>query len=150
MDTTTLAREVIRLLVPALPYLQAVGSKALEGAGTKLGEEVWARSKTLWGWLKERLLAQEDAKEAVADLVAKPDDAEASQALSYKLRKLFEKEPALAMQIAELVANSAPVQEIELVQSEAEALLQESSSGRGKQVIKGDRSKVKGIVQSIK
>lgn len=101
MDTQSI-HQLTAFLAPFLPYLLKAGEKAAEEAGKKLGEAAWGRAKALWGKLRPKVESRPAAREAVQDLAAAPEDADAQAALRLQLKKLLTEDPALAAEITRL------------------------------------------------
>lgn len=99
MDITTLAKEITLFLTPFLPYLLKVSEKAAEEAGKKLGSDAWERAKGLWDRLRPKVEARPAAREAMADVVAEPQNEDAQAALRLQLRKLLAEDEELAAEI---------------------------------------------------
>lgn len=94
------------LLAPALPFLTRAGEHVATEASEALGSEAWQHAKRLWDKLAAAFGARPAAREAVDDVVAAPDDAEARVVLVRQLRKLLEADPSLAREIAGLFADA--------------------------------------------
>lgn len=112
MDPATLAA----FLAPFLPALLNLGAKAASGAatkagetaGTQLAENAFHKAKAIWGKLHPRVEDKEAAKEAVADVVNTPNDADAQAALRLQLKKILDCDPNLAAVIAKIMEEDAP------------------------------------------
>jgi hypothetical protein len=77
-------------VVPALlPYLPIIATKAAEKVGEGLPEGV----SKLWTSLKTRFSKGQASKEALDDLLKKPDDPDLQAAFRVQLRKLAEADP---------------------------------------------------------
>ena len=100
MDEATPPTALIDFLKPFLPYLLKAGEKAAEEAAKKLGADAWVWAKTLWEKLRPKVEAKPSIREAVEDVAAAPDDADAQAVLRRQLRKLLGDDEALAGEIA--------------------------------------------------
>lgn len=99
MDPLTLATTVASFLSP---YLKKAGEKAAE----KIGAQLPAAAGKMWNAITTRFTGKPAAEEAVTDLVAKPDDQLYQSTFANQLRKVFETEPAFAVELERLL-NSA-------------------------------------------
>ncbi len=104
MDAATLTA----FLAPVLPFLLKVGSKAAEGAMQQVGVDTWGKAKAVWEKLRPKVEEKEAAKEAAEDVAAAPDDEDLQAALRVQLKKILEKNEALAKEIAQLMNSDAP------------------------------------------
>jgi hypothetical protein len=94
-------------LAPLLPYLQKGAERGVEAVGEKLGEGVWEKAKDIWNKLRPSVEASPTASEALQDIVASPDDANARRGLEVGLTKILAKDPELARVLAG-VLEAAP------------------------------------------
>jgi len=94
------------LLAPALPYLTQAGERAASEASRALGDETWKYAKRLWDKLAGAISRRPAAREAVDDVAAAADDAEARVALVRQLRKLLEADPGLARDVEQLLGEA--------------------------------------------
>jgi hypothetical protein len=92
------------MLAPAMPFLVKGGEKLAE----KLGTALFETTKKIWGLLGDAITKRPAAQEAVEDLAAAPDDADAQAALRNQLKKIFEVDAELAKQINELMQQAGP------------------------------------------
>ena len=95
-------------LSPILPFLIKGGEEAAKEAGKKFGVDTWEKAKAIWAKLHPKVEAKEAAKEAVEDLATAPDDKDLQTALRVQLKKLLEKDQALATEIAQLMQEDSP------------------------------------------
>lgn len=103
------------LLAPALPYLLRSADHVGSQAAAVLGEKSWEYAQRLWQRLGPRLSERPAAQEAVEDVAAAPGDEDAQQVLAYQLRKLLERDAALAADVEELMAEAAQHVELRVV-----------------------------------
>ena len=100
------------LLAPALPYLLKSAEHAASQAASAIGEQTWKYAQRLWDKLAPRLGERPGAREAAEDVAADPADEDARQVLAYQLRKLLERDEALATEIETIMADAAQHVEI--------------------------------------
>ena len=100
---------LLQILTPALPFLVKVGGKATEGAGQKIGEDVWAKAKAVWIKLSPKVEADPVAKKAVEKVANDLENADRLTAAKLALQDLLEEHPDLAKELAELLRD-APTQ----------------------------------------
>lgn len=93
---------IVKFLAPCLPFLLNVGSKAVEGASQKIGEDGWNKAKAIWAKLLPKVEAKEAAKEAAADVAANPEDEDLQASLRVQLKKILDSDTALAEEIAKI------------------------------------------------
>ena len=99
---------LVKFLAPCLPFLINISNKAVEGASQKVGEDVWSRAKVIWAKLHPQLEAKEAALEAATDVAADPESEDLQIALRVQLKKILEKDTALAEEISKILAVSFP------------------------------------------
>jgi hypothetical protein len=95
MGVAEMATAAVALLAPYV-------AKGGEELAKKVGGEVGTRVVELWDLVKGKLTSPA-AKEAVADLEAKPEDERRQGALSVQLEKALEADPAFRDQVAGLL-----------------------------------------------
>ena len=95
-------------LVPFLPFLMKIGTRATESAAQQFGEDAWNKAKAVWDKLYPRVEAKEAAKEAAEDVANAPDDEDLQTALRVQFKKLLESDPTLAQTIAQILKEDAP------------------------------------------
>lgn len=101
-----LADSVVKTLQPLLPYfLQAAAAEA----GRRTAGAAWDTLASLWEKLRSRGRVEEDAKY----LVQHPDVPEALVSLRLTVRRALEEDPALAQEIAGLMARPEIVSIVE-------------------------------------
>lgn len=100
------------LLAPALPYLLKSADHAASQAASVIGDKTWEYAQRVWHKLSVRLGERPGAREAAQDVAADPADEEARQVLTYQLRKLLERDAALAAEVEEIMAEAARYVEI--------------------------------------
>lgn len=127
-----LADSVVKALQPMLPYfLQAAAAEA----GRRTAGAAWDTLASLWEKLRSRGRVQENAE----DLVQHPDDPDALPSLRRAVRKVLEEDPALAQEIAGLMARPEIVSIVETGNVEES----EITGVRGKGLLGNIRSCVK-------
>lgn len=94
---------IVKLLAPCLPFLLNVGSKAVEGASQKVGEDGWNKAKAIWAKLQPKVEAKEAAKEAATDVAERPENEDLQASLRVQLKKILDADPALAEEIAQIL-----------------------------------------------
>lgn len=95
-------------LVPFLPFLMKIGTRATESAAQQFGEDAWNKAKAVWDKLYPRVEEKEAAKEAAEDVANAPDDEDLQTALRVQFKKLLESDPTLAQTIAQILKEDAP------------------------------------------
>jgi hypothetical protein len=99
MEPVTLATTALTFLSP---YLAKAGEKAVEKVGEKLPEAVGH----VWNTIAARFKGKQPAEEAVADLLAKPDDQLMQSTFVNQLRKVLEADPAFAAEFERLLSSA--------------------------------------------
>ncbi|WP_414545244.1 hypothetical protein [Nostoc sp. CCY0012] len=94
---------IVKLLAPCLPFLLNVGSKAVEGASRKVGEDGWNKAKAIWAKLQPKVEAKEAAKEAATDVAESPENEDLQASLRVQLKKILDADTALAEEIAKIL-----------------------------------------------
>ena len=111
LDATQLAKLLVGLLCPALPFLVKVGEKVAEDVSADavkaLGKSTWDRAKNIWAKLSPQVQQQRTAQQAVIKVLQRPD--EVSQfALISEIRDILEGNPALAQELLKLMKEQNP------------------------------------------
>jgi hypothetical protein len=89
-----------------IPLLRPYFSKAAGKAAEKAGEALPAALGNLWTNISKRVSETPSGKEALSDLAQTPDDADAHAAFRIQLRKLLERDPALATEAATVIRST--------------------------------------------
>ena len=88
MDYQQLAAAAVTALAPGLPYLLALGGKAVDGAmqkaGAELGTAAWEQAQGLWGRLRG-WVGSGPQQAMVAELATASGDEPTRQALAWHL-----------------------------------------------------------------
>lgn len=105
---------VAALLAPALPYLLKSAEHAASQAATAIGDKTWEYAQRVWDKLSDRLDERPGAREAAEEVAADPADEDAQHVLVYQLRKLLERDGALAAQIDAVMSEAAQHVEIRI------------------------------------
>lgn len=105
-DVTELAKLLVSLLCPALPFLMKIGEKVAEGVSTDavkaLGKSSWDKAKNVWAKLSPQVQQKVAAQEAVTNVIQRPD--EISQfALISQIRDILEGNPELTQELLKLM-----------------------------------------------
>jgi hypothetical protein len=107
----TLAAQMVDVLVPALPFLTALGqhgaTKAAEKAGEQLGSNAWPALKSAWSRLFPQL-KERSAEEPVRTLLADPDNKEGRNAFEKELAVIVASDPDIARQFQKVFALLPP------------------------------------------
>ena len=141
MDYKLLADALVIFLTPALPYLLKAGDKATEEVGKKLGAGGWEKASKIWGRLRGRLDEEPMAKGAAELVVAEPEDEDARAGLRLQLRKILERDEALASEVGAMLeaAGSQPCWKVEVHGDGAAAVGNRAvAAGKGGTAIGGD------------
>jgi hypothetical protein len=85
----------VAFITPFLPFLVNPGSKVIDGVLEELGSDAWNKAKSIWAILWPKLRAKPSAQEAIADLVAAPDNSDLETVFRVQLQKLLDQDPAL-------------------------------------------------------
>jgi hypothetical protein len=108
MDYQQLAAAAVTALAPGLPYLLALGGKAVDGAMQKAGAELgtlgWEQAQGLWARLRD-WAGSGPQQEMVAGLAGGQGDEQTRQALAWHLAKALEQDPDLVRAVQGLLAT---------------------------------------------
>ena len=99
MDPSTLASELVKILVP---FLVAGGAEIAKGAAGKVGENFVAQ---IWEKLRPKVQAKEAAREAVQDVISAPNDADAQTVLKKQFEKILVSDETLANDLQILIVQ---------------------------------------------
>ncbi len=121
-------------LSPILPFLIKGGEEAAKEAGKKFGVDTWEKAKAIWAKLHPKVKAKEAAKEAVEDLATAPEDKDLQTALRVQLKKLLEKDQALAEEILQLMQKGFPTETSTTIEIEQKGDIQQEAGDNAKQI----------------
>ena len=108
MDVASVVAESVGILAPVLPYLVSKTGDVAAGEGIKkVGKEAWGVAHRLWERLRGAVEANPAAREAVEDLVARPDDEDYRAALRVQLKNLLEADQLLGDEVARLIVTAS-------------------------------------------
>jgi len=105
-DLALLSKDLVAFLAPSLPYLLMLKDKAVEGVGTKIGEDAWKYAKRLWAKLGPKVEANPFAARAAQSAATALADPDALATLRHELKQLLDADPALAGDLAALWAET--------------------------------------------
>lgn len=108
MDIGTLTQTIITYLLPALPFLTTLGTKAAEKAAEEIGADVWETAQGLWGKISPSVDEKPNAAEAVEDAAKNADDEDTVAALRHQIKKILTEKPELADELAAMLADVQP------------------------------------------
>jgi hypothetical protein len=117
---TEVAASVSALLAPYLPYLIKIGEKAagksIEEVGKKVGEDAWAKIKTLWAKLQPKIAQSDEEMKKVSELAARVESADESEKpkqaekvanmLEFEIERALKSDAGLAQSVAELIKKA--------------------------------------------
>jgi hypothetical protein len=106
VDFGLLATAAVTLLVPFLKGLLSSGGDAAEELGEEVGLKGLQFARALWGKLRGKVEERPAAREAVDDVIARPDDQRARAALEWQVQKLLEDDIGFAKEVQKLVENA--------------------------------------------
>ncbi len=129
-------------LSPMLPFLIKGGEEAAKEAGKQFGIDTWEKAKSIWGKLNPKIEAKEAAKEAVEDLALAPEAQDLQTVLQVQLKKILEKDQALATKIAQLMQEDSPSKTSETQVEQKVA----KNKGQVIGVVSGNENKIVGQV----
>jgi hypothetical protein len=98
IDINQLAQGLTSFLAPLIPYLTIAGNKIAEDVGSA----TWEQAQKIWGKLHPKIVSKPAANEAIQDVAANPQDANAISALQWQLKKLLTDDPNLAKDLQTL------------------------------------------------
>nr|MBC7245283.1 hypothetical protein [Chloroflexota bacterium] len=153
MDVGALAKDVVAFLAPFLPYLvkgaKLAGQEAAKKLGEQFSEESVAAAKSLWERLRPKAEARPAAQEAVEEVAAAPQDADAQAALRLQVRQILSEDEALTAEVARVMASAV----IQRVLAQRRAIIkdveQRAKGGPTEQEVKGEGkgTRIKGVRQ---
>jgi hypothetical protein len=76
----------------------------VESAASKFGEAGWKKAQDIWAKLSPKVAIKSAALEAVTDVINNPKDAAYQTVFQVQLRKIFDQDPDLAMEIEQILA----------------------------------------------
>ena len=94
--------EIAAITAFLAPFLKDLVGGVAEDLREGVASDAWGHAKRLWSKLRPRVETKESAKEAAADVAAKPDDERARAALELQLEKLLTADTELAGEVAKL------------------------------------------------
>lgn len=108
MDIGALTQMVITYILPALPFLTVLGTKAAEKAAEEIGADAWETAQGVWKKLSPSVEEKPAAAEAARDAANNADDEDAVAALRHQLKKILTEKPELADELSALLADAQP------------------------------------------
>ena len=108
MDIGTLTQAIITYILPALPFLTVLGTKAAEKAAEEIGTDAWETAQGVWKKLSPSVDEKPAAAESARDAAENADDEDAVAALRHQLKKILTEKPELADELSALLANAPP------------------------------------------
>jgi hypothetical protein len=105
LDVETL----MKVVVPALPFLYNARDKAIDGALKKMGEDSWGLAKGVWAKLWPQVEVSPLVIAAIDGVLVEPDDADRQVVLKMALKDLLASNPELAKELAELLKSAKPL-----------------------------------------
>ena len=106
MDIGALTQTIITYILPALPFLTVLGTKAAEKAAEEIGADAWETAQGLWKKISPSIDEKPTAAEAVEDAAKHSDDEDAVAALRHQLKKILTDKPELADELSSLLADA--------------------------------------------
>ena len=108
MDIGTLTQAIITYILPALPFLTVLGTKAAEKAAEEIGADAWETAQGMWKKLSPSMDEKPAAAEAARDAAENADDEDTVAALRHQLKKILTEKPELADELSALLADAPP------------------------------------------
>ncbi len=105
-DVTEIAKLLVGLISPALPFLIKIGEKVSESVASDavkaLGKASWEKAQRIWAKLSPQAQKKGSAQQALKKVIQRPD--EFSQgALIGEIRDILEENPELAQELLKLL-----------------------------------------------
>lgn len=104
----SLAEKVAETLRPVLPLLLAGGTEAATALGSAVAEDAWVLAKQVWNKIRPASASTPALQAAAADVAEDPADADNLASLRKELRKVLERNPDLAEDLASLFNQKGP------------------------------------------
>ncbi|MEO6890030.1 MAG: hypothetical protein ABI324_13685 [Ktedonobacteraceae bacterium] len=150
MDVVTLAKQVMDILTPLMPFLTGAGAAAGTAVATGAGEDLYKQGKHLYTVVHEHFDSVPDggkASRALQILGADPDNRDT---VEIKLSRMLEADPRFASTIQQLVQSYR--QSIHIgTDAQARNVAITNETGQGVQELQGgDRSTFEGITMTMK
>ena len=106
MDIGALTQTIITYILPALPFLTVLGTKAAEKAAEEIDSDAWETAQGLWKKISPSVEEKPAAAEAARDAAKHTEDEDAVAALRHQLKKILTDKPELAAELSSLLANA--------------------------------------------
>jgi hypothetical protein len=150
MDFVTLAKDVMDILTPLMPFLAGAGTAAGTAVATGVGEDLYKQGKHLYTVVNEHFDAVPDDGKASRALQALAEDADHRNTVEIKLSRMLEADPSFASAIQQIVQSQR--QSITIgIDAQASDISMNNETDKGVQEIQGgDRSRFERINMSMR
>jgi len=152
MDIVTIAAGVVKVLQPALPYLDPLKTALQKKVSDAMAGAAWDQAKALWAKITSRFKDDKELNEA-ADAVATAPDKEifqkaAREELTKVLAERLKDSPELAKELLGLLGGEQRLQEIVAGNEATIRNVKQMMAGAGTQRTEaGDKSLIEGVIQ---
>ncbi len=152
MDIVTIAAGVVKVLQPALPYLDPLKTALQKKFSDSAASAAFDQAKALWAKITSRFKEDKELSEA-ADAVATAPDKEifqkaAREELTKVLAERLKDSPELAKELLGLLGGEKRLQEIVAGNEATIRNVKQMMAGAGTQRTEaGDKSLIEGVIQ---
>jgi hypothetical protein len=153
MSLDQLTNEIMKWIIPALPYLlkgiKLGGKKAAEKLGEFSAEKSLEQVQTLWKKLTGKKDGNKNLSVAAENLAKSPKNKPWQAVMKQEIKSVLKANPALLKELTALVNADTPEQSIRAKRNK-NTKIEQISSGKGKQKVTAEDNQDLVIRQSIK
>ena len=89
IDVAAIAKLIVDIITPALPFLGKVGENIASDAAKKIGSSAWTQALSVWSKLKSEISTNFSLEQSIQDLADNPSDSDAQAALRLQIKKVL-------------------------------------------------------------
>ena len=148
MDFVTIAAGVVKILQPALPYLDPLKTALQKKFSDATARAAFDQAKALWAKITSKFKDDKDLNEAAEAVAALPNNTGLQKALTEVLAERLKDSPDLATELLELLGGEKRLQEIVAGNEAIIDNIRQTMAGAGTQRVEaGDKARISGVTQ---
>ena len=139
IDVAAIAKLIVDVITPALPFLGKVGENVASDAAKKIGSSAWTQALSVWSKLKPKISTNTSLAQSIQDLADNPSDSDAQAALRLQIKKVLSADNQLLQEFS----SSFQYQSAGDVVTASEGSIAAGGNISGNVMILGDRNRLK-------
>jgi hypothetical protein len=147
MDTSELAQLIVSSLAPLFPFLAEIS----KGFLSKIGEDIWDKTKPIWKLISPKLKNKKKYKKVISELSKHPDSSKAQEDLEQLLLLVLNEDRKFRRKTNREIRKMKrkPKQSISITNSHVDGNVSQRSLGQANQHIQIEESKVVGEIKQV-